>query len=83
MLATLNKSIIMGLGVNIILKREALGLSQASLARAVNCSQKQISAIERDNRPVSVRLLWNIAHRLGCKIDDLLPHIPPKRNTSC
>lgn len=60
------------LGANIARFRRACGLSQEALAERSDLHRTYISDIERGNRNVSVRNIFQIANALGCEPGDLL-----------
>ena len=60
------------LGANIARIRRQCGLSQEALAERAGLHRTYISDIERGNRNVSVRNIFQIAHALGCEPGDLL-----------
>jgi len=60
------------LGANIARIRHGCGLSQEALAERAGLHRTYISDIERGNRNVSVRNIFQIAQALGCEPGDLL-----------
>jgi transcriptional regulator with XRE-family HTH domain len=60
------------LGANIARIRRACGLSQEALAERAELHRTYISDIERGNRNVSVRNIFQIARALGCAPSDLV-----------
>jgi transcriptional regulator with XRE-family HTH domain len=63
------------IGEKIRQKREALGMSQAALAKAVRVSQPTIASIEASNQQTS-KYLPQIARALGVEIYELDPEYP-------
>ena len=52
--------------------RKAAGMSQAQLAEAVGCFQKDISRYENGQREPGALMLKKIAQALGCSMDSLV-----------
>jgi len=63
------------LGANIARVRRECGLSQEALAERAELHRTYISDIERGNRNVSVRNIFQIANALGCEPGDLLEKV--------
>lgn len=61
------------IGARIRAQRKERCMTQAQLAAAVGCWQKDISRWEKDCGTPSVYALKQIAQALGCLIDDLVP----------
>ena len=57
--------------VLLTLKRKEAGITQASLAKAVQVSRKSINAIENGIYVPSTVLALKIAKTLKCKVEDL------------
>lgn len=65
-------------GANIRRAREAKGLNQEALARAVGYSRASITNIELGNQNVNLQTLYQLAAVLGVEPASLLP-VPPGR----
>lgn len=52
--------------------RRAAGLSQAQLAEAIGCKQKDISRWEAGQIEPGVLIVKKMAQALGCSMDDLV-----------
>lgn len=52
--------------------RKAAGMSQAQLAEAVGCHQKDISRYESGQHEPGALTLKKIAQAIGCSMDDLI-----------
>lgn len=59
------------IGIQIKRKRLVLGLSQASLAKAVGISPTYLNLIENNKRAIGGKLLARISERLGLALDQL------------
>src|SRR5215470_5293591 len=70
----------MEIGEKIRVRREALGMSQSDLARAVGISQATLHKIEA-GQTVRSRYLPNIAARLGIPLTDLDPSLATRLPT--
>ena len=62
----------MTIGQEVRRRREAFGMSQASLSRLSGVSQSWINKIENGDRIPSIAVLDKIAHRLLCTPGELL-----------
>ena len=60
------------LGASIRLRREALGLSQESLAQKAGLHRTYIGSVERGERNVGLDNIIAIARALGCQPSELL-----------
>lgn len=60
------------LGKRIRLRREAVGLSLAALARSVDLTVPQLWKYEQGRNQVNFSRLVDIAHALGCRVIDLV-----------
>ena len=56
-------------------RREALGMSQADLARATGDSDVQISRAERGQHTISGTFAIRLARALECSTDEVLGHV--------
>jgi ribosome-binding protein aMBF1 (putative translation factor) len=65
------------LGLNVRLRRRALGLSQRDLAEASGISQKYIARVETHSANVTLDIVEGLAKHLGCNAIELLS--PPPR----
>ncbi|KUH33464.1 XRE family transcriptional regulator [Thermococcus celericrescens] len=54
--------------------REARGLTQEELAKALGVTRQTIIAIEKGRYDPSLRLAFRIAHFFGVKIEDIFIH---------
>jgi len=61
------------LGLKILCRRKALGLTQLDLAERLHCSHDSVSLRERGVVACTVEELRAIALALGCSDDDLKP----------
>jgi DNA-binding XRE family transcriptional regulator len=52
-------------------RREALGLTQAQLARKVSISAGYLNRIENETRPVNVKIAIRIARALNVAVEDI------------
>lgn len=52
--------------------RQAAGMTQAQLAAAVGCTQKDVCRWETEEREPKARTLKKLANALGCSMDDLV-----------
>jgi transcriptional regulator with XRE-family HTH domain len=69
------------IGYRVARWRDLAGLSQRQLAERIGVSREYISMIEAGKRPVSTRrLLADLAHALGVRIEDLTAQPVPPRN---
>ncbi|MFK7696431.1 helix-turn-helix transcriptional regulator [Paenibacillus sp. HJGM_3] len=48
------------------------GLTQEDLARHMKVSQSYISQIARNKKPLSLEFARNVAHFIGCEVNDLV-----------
>lgn len=71
-------TLIREVAARIRLRREALGFSQEALGHHAGLHRTYIGAIERGERNLTVKTLFQIAKSLGCDIRELLP--PTKLN---
>lgn len=62
----------MSVGANIRTHREALGLSQGSLADRAGISQAMLCQVERGTKVPSLLLSAELARLLQCSVDDFL-----------
>ena len=62
----------MSIGSNIKRIREAQGMSQTELAKAVGVTQSMLCQVERGTKALSLPLGADIAGVLNCNIEDLL-----------
>ena len=60
------------LGLHILQRRRALGISQTALANAIGLTFQQIQKYERGVNRVSFSRLVYIAHALDCRVIDLI-----------
>ena len=60
------------LGLRIRQRRKSLGTSQTALADAIGLTFQQIQKYERGFNRVSFSRLVDIAHALGCRVNDLI-----------
>jgi len=70
------------IGLRVARWRDTSGMTQQQLADAVGISREYVSMIENGNRPITKRrLLYSIAHAVGCKVEDLTdqPRMPRDR----
>ena len=61
------------IGTIIRKRREALGLSQVTLARRMKWKQTRISDIETGKHCPTLATLWRFAGPLKCHVRDLIP----------
>ena len=66
------RSLDVALGLRIRQRRKALGVSQSTLADAVQLTFQQIQKYERGFNRVSFSRLVDIAHALDCRVIDLI-----------
>lgn len=62
----------MEFGTNVKRMRKQKGITQAELARKVDCTQSMIAQIERGSKVATVILAEQIAHALECNVNELL-----------
>lgn len=62
----------MSLGNNIRQRRRALDITQEQLAEQIGCKQTTIAQYERDSKVPTLYMTRDIAHILGCTLDDLV-----------
>lgn len=60
--------------------RVSNNLNQTELANLVGCSRNAISEIETGLYQPTLKLAYNLACALGCKLDDLLEVVSDERN---
>ena len=60
------------LGLAIRKRREALGMSQESLAEATDCHRNYIGTVERGAQNITIDMVTRFADGLKCKASDLL-----------
>ena len=58
-------------------RRKALGLSQQGLAELAGVSRQSVAAVEAGRSVPSTRLGLQLAHVLGCSVEDLFQLAPP------
>jgi len=56
---------------NLPRRREAVGLSQGELAKAVGVTRQTINAIERERYDPSLELAFKLAAHFECHIEDI------------
>lgn len=61
----------MSVGANIRHIREARGMTQAYLAEQVGITQAMLCQIERETKNPSLQVGREIAHLLGCTVEEL------------
>ena len=71
MAVRVNEDIVKSLGMSIMKRRQALGLTQAELARRIGIEQHSLSRIEQGVFAPKMSRLQDIAENLGCNVDDL------------
>ncbi len=69
-------------GANVRLRRRALGMSQASLASAINLTFQQVQKYERGTNRISASKLYAIAAVLGLPIESLFEGLPGTAKTA-
>jgi len=69
-----NQSPFHRLGAAVAVRRTALQLSQAELAKQAGVTQRQISALENGKANLTVRTLTRIASALGVELQLGIPH---------
>jgi transcriptional regulator with XRE-family HTH domain len=62
----------MNLGERVRKSRQALGITQQELARAIGLTAQHISAIEQNKRVPSLNIIAQIGEQLGVSIDFLV-----------
>jgi transcriptional regulator with XRE-family HTH domain len=70
------------MGLNIRLRRKALGVSQSALADAIGLTFQQIQKYERGFNRVSFSRLVDIAHALDCRVVELIGDLDDAANDS-
>jgi DNA-binding XRE family transcriptional regulator len=63
-------------GMRVRQRRQALNLSRASLARAVNVTPESISRLERGLQAPRDTVRVAIAHALSCDVEDIWKPLP-------
>lgn len=72
-----DRAYLMAFGLNLKLKRVALGLSQKEFADLIGLHRTFVGQLERGHRGVNIIQLPLIAKALGVRLADLLPEPVP------
>lgn len=68
------------LAENIRNARIDAGISQKNLAQMIGCGATSMSMYEHSKRMPNVMIMSMISGILGVSLDDLVPHVEPKRH---
>lgn len=65
----------MSIGENIKTRRQAAGMTQEELARAIGTGRSMVAQIERGSKVPNMMLGRDIARALGCGMEKLLEEV--------